>query len=55
MHTRNIWGTDGNDIVYPLADSFTALLAGLFDDAQRTGHTYWHRPGLAHLERKLEI
>ena len=36
-------------------DQYWTSLDVIFDDAPRTGHAYWHRPGLAHLQRELAI
>ena len=34
---------------------FVQFMDSLYDNEARDGYTYWHRPGLAHLERKLEF
>jgi hypothetical protein len=55
LHSLSGWGEEDNDTVYLQASSFREFMDSLYDNEAREGYTYWHRPGLAHLERKLEF
>lgn len=55
VQSQESWGAENNDTIYPQAASFREFMDSLYDNADKDAYEYWHRPGLAHLERKLEI
>ncbi|MBA8881473.1 SMI1/KNR4 family protein [Phyllobacterium myrsinacearum] len=55
VQSQDSRGVEGNDMIYLQANSFRDFIASLFDNANRDAYSYWHRPGLADLERKLDI
>lgn len=49
------WGTDDNVSVWEQAESFSALIESLHDDAEKTGWDYWNIPEFVKLAKPLKF
>lgn len=54
IHSTDIWGTDRNTRVFPLASGFAEFLNGLFEDETRDDLEDWLTPLYRKLARDLE-
>lgn len=50
-----VWGSEDNSYLCRQAPSFRAFVESLYDDDERNGYNYWHRPRKQHLERELRV
>lgn len=50
-----VWGDEDNSYLCPQAPSFHAFIRSLYDDEDRNGYDFWHRPRRERLKRKLDI
>lgn len=49
------WGTDSNQQVYLLADSFTVFLEMLYDDSEQSDYDNWYIPAYKTVMKDLEL
>lgn len=54
-HTTTSWGTEDNKVVWHQAESFSELLASLYDDESETSHQHWYMPVCDVLARPLQF
>jgi hypothetical protein len=55
IHSSNDWGTENNSLLFPLANSFTEFLRGLYDDEEKTSYDYWYAPSYDTLAKELQL
>jgi hypothetical protein len=55
MHSNWDWGEEGNNLIFPLANSFLEFLSSLYDDDQNSDYQQWHSPIYDQLAKEFQL
>jgi hypothetical protein len=54
-HTNWDWGGEGNNLIFPLSNSFPEFLSSLYDDDPKSDYQHWHIPLYDKLAKELKL